>query len=127
MLISLNARNDFQVARGEQDPRGWLVFAENGQIVGTVDDLLAETREMRVRYLDVSLSDPAGHELGDRHVLVPIADATFGSPEHRVVIEGLFARDLDTIAPAGDIGDLERYDEQFDRQLGRQSASGQAH
>lgn len=119
MLISLNGRDDFQVARGQQDPRGWLVFAENGQIVGTVEDLLAETREMRVRYLDVSLSDASGRELGDRHVLVPIADATLGSPEHRVVIEGLFARDLDTVAPPGELGDLDRYDEQFHRQLGR--------
>jgi hypothetical protein len=87
MLISLNARDDYQVAAGTRDPRGWLVTADDGHIVGAVNDLVAETSDMRVQYVDVGVGppeQPAGAV--DHHMLVPVAEARLADGRMNVTI-----------------------------------------
>jgi PRC-barrel domain protein len=54
---------DYKVAEGDQDVRGWEVVDGAGHRIGTVNDLLVDTAEGRVRYLDIEL-DPGLYRQG---------------------------------------------------------------
>lgn len=54
-LARLHELNDFKVADGDPDVRGWPVRTSDGQRAGKVDDLIVDTGAMQVRYLDVEL------------------------------------------------------------------------
>lgn len=45
----------YRVAEGDPDVRGWEVVGGDRRRIGTVDDLLVDTPEGKVRYLDVQL------------------------------------------------------------------------
>jgi hypothetical protein len=57
-IAPLKELKDYKVAKEDPDVRGWNVIGRDGRMVGEVHDLLVDTGEMRVRYLDVEL-DPA--------------------------------------------------------------------
>ena len=74
-IAPLSALNDFEVAEGYPDIRGWRVASTDGQEVGKVHDLLIDVDHMRTRYLDVRLTKQLASSPGDRDVLVPIGTA----------------------------------------------------
>jgi photosynthetic reaction center H subunit len=74
-IAPLSALNDFEVAEGYPDIRGWRVDAADGREVGKVHDLLIDVDQMRTRYLDVRLTKELAAAPGDRDVLVPIGTA----------------------------------------------------
>lgn len=74
-IAPLSALNDFEVAEGYPDIRGWRVASTDGQEVGKVHDLLIDVDQMRTRYLDVRLTKELAASPGDRDVLVPIGTA----------------------------------------------------
>jgi photosynthetic reaction center H subunit len=74
-IAPLSALNDFEVAEGYPDIRGWRVASADGQEVGKVHDLLIDVDQMRTRYLDVRLTKELAASPGDRDVLVPIGTA----------------------------------------------------
>jgi len=74
-IAPLSALNDFEVAEGYPDIRGWTVVSADGQEVGKVHDLLIDVDHMRTRYLDVRLTKQLASSPGDRDVLVPIGTA----------------------------------------------------
>jgi sporulation protein YlmC with PRC-barrel domain len=74
-IAPLSALNDFEVAEGYPDIRGWTVTSADGQEVGKVHDLLIDVDHMRTRYLDVRLTKELASSPGDRDVLVPIGTA----------------------------------------------------
>ena len=53
-----------------QDVRGLGVYDNDGDRIGTVDDLYADAQERKVRFLDVSAGCILG--LGERHFLIPV-------------------------------------------------------
>ena len=53
-----------------QDVRGLDVYDNDGDQIGTVEDLYADTQECKVRFLDVSAGGFLG--LGQKHFLVPV-------------------------------------------------------
>jgi len=72
-LMPLNRLDDFKVADGYQDVRGWSVVGHDGEKIGKVDDLLVDTSARQVRYLGVYLD--RGLLSGRSHsgnVLIPI-------------------------------------------------------
>lgn len=72
-LMPLNRLDDFKVADGYQDVRGWSVVGHDGEKIGKVDDLLVDTNARQVRYLGVDLD--RGLLSGRSHsgnVLIPI-------------------------------------------------------
>ena len=79
-IAPLSALNDFEVAEGYPDIRGWSVTSADGQEVGKVHDLLIDVDHMRTRYLDVRLTKQLASSPGDRDVLVPIGTRTSRSP-----------------------------------------------
>jgi hypothetical protein len=86
-LGHLSELDDFEIADGEHDIRGWDVKASDDRKVGEVADLLVDTGAMKVRYIEVKLAEEVAEEAarpGDdpnprseplRHVLVPIGAA----------------------------------------------------
>ena len=53
-----------------QDVRGMDVYDEDGDQIGTVKDLYADTEERKVRFLDVSAGGFLG--LGEKRFLIPV-------------------------------------------------------
>ena len=84
-IAPLSALDDFEVAEGYPDIRGWRVASADGQEVGKVHDLLIDVDHMRTRYLDVRLTKELASSPGDRDVLVPIGTAEVVEGKDNVV------------------------------------------
>jgi uncharacterized protein (TIGR02271 family) len=86
-LVPLDKADDYKIADGNPDPRGWDVIS-NGRKVGEVDKLIADVSALKVRYLDVELDDDfAGTK--DRHVLIPIGAARLDDDNDNVLLQGM--------------------------------------
>jgi hypothetical protein len=83
-IAPMSALDDFEVAEGYPDIRGWRVDSTDGQEVGKVHDLLIDVDHMRTRYLDVRLTKELASSPSDRDVLVPIGTAEVVEGSHVV-------------------------------------------
>jgi hypothetical protein len=85
-LERLSRLRDYEVERGEPDPRGWTVVNREGRAVGEVKDLIVDTERMVATYLDVEL-DTKIFDLrdDDPHVLVPVERAS--ADQKRLVVD----------------------------------------
>ncbi len=63
-LAHLDDLDDFTIAEGEPDIRGWDVRGADGTKVGTVEDLLIDTAAMKVRYIEVKLERDVAADVG---------------------------------------------------------------
>lgn len=88
-IVPLNELDDFEVAEGDPDVRGWPVIASDGRRIGDVEQLLVDPAAMRVRYLDVALD-----EARPRHVLVPIGSARVLEEGSQVQVDRLTSAEL---------------------------------
>jgi hypothetical protein len=82
----LSAMSDLRVADGEPDIRGWEVVGKDRRAIGTVHDLVVDSAELRVRYMDVEIRSAAIDAEHDRHVLIPIGYARLDEDEDRVMV-----------------------------------------
>jgi hypothetical protein len=106
-VVPLGQLDDFKVAEGEPDVRGWEVLASDGRKIGEVDELLVDTAAMKVRYLDVDVDDGMVAGGGDRHVLIPIGYARLEEDRDCVMVDALASADLGGV-PSYDQGPLTR-------------------
>ena len=106
-VVPLGQLDDYKVAEGDPDVRGWEVMASDGRKIGEVDELLVDTNAMKVRYLDVDVEDGVIGDGMDRHVLIPIGYARLEQERDRVMVDGLASADLHAL-PAYDQGPLTR-------------------
>ena len=106
-VVPLGQLDDFKVAEGDPDVRGWEVMASDGRKIGEVDELLVDTTAMKVRYLDVDVDDGVMGDGQDRHVLIPIGYARLERDRDTVMVDGLASADLQGL-PAYDQGPLTR-------------------
>lgn len=83
-IAPLGEVDDFKVAEGYPDVRGWRVNAADGTEVGKVHELLVDLDSLRTRYLDVRLTTEVAAAPEDRDVLVPIGAASIDD-DHDVV------------------------------------------
>jgi len=63
-LVHLDDLDDFKIADGEPDIRGWDVRGADGTKVGEVEDLLIDTAAMKVRYIEVKLEKDVAKDVG---------------------------------------------------------------
>jgi sporulation protein YlmC with PRC-barrel domain len=120
-VVPLDELDDFQVAEGDPDVRGWEVIASDGRKIGEVDELLVDVQAMKVRYLDVDLSREivAGARGEDRHVLIPIGYARLEAEESRVRIENLVSDQISAL-PSYERGGMKLgYEEEIRERLDR--------
>ncbi len=95
-LGRLNELDDFKVADGYPDPRGWDVKTTDGQKVGTVDDLIVDTQQMRVRYMSVKIDRSLAQAARDAatpgdqadHTLLPIGSVQLDDANDDVLVSG---------------------------------------
>jgi len=64
-------RSNFEIVKGEPDIRGWDVKSRTGQKIGSVEELILDAREKKVRYMVVDLNENE-LKLKHRKVLIPI-------------------------------------------------------
>lgn len=88
-IVPLDQFDEFEVAEGDPDVRGWEVISSDGRKIGEVEELLVDTDAMKVRYLDVDLNDDLHESSEDRHVLIPIGYARLDREDDQVLVEGL--------------------------------------
>lgn len=124
-VVPLDQLDDFKVAEGDPDVRGWEVRAADGRRIGEVDNLLVDTAAMKVRYLDVDLEGDVVAEGGDRHILVPIGYARLDESADHVFVDTLTSSDLATM-PVYDHSPLTREYETAVRQRFDSSYTGTA-
>lgn len=107
----LRELQEFAVADGFPDPRGWAVYAADRQRVGMVADLLVDLDALVVRYLAVRLdSGASGSGSGGSTVLVPVGLASADGPQRVVLIDLPTAR-LTGLPPYAGAGPIARGDE----------------
>lgn len=85
-LVHLDDMNDFQVADGDPDIRGWDVRTADGEKIGKVKDLVVDTGLMKVRYIEASIDKDVLNASEDRHVLIPIGSARLDDDEDDVYL-----------------------------------------
>ena len=87
-LQRLNDLKDYKVAENDTDIRGWNIYSGNGEIFGKVDELIVDTNNDTVRYLDVELTDEFSGKKGN-HILLPIGMARLEEDKEHVIAENL--------------------------------------
>ena len=92
-LVRLKELDDYKVAEGEPDIRGWSVYTATGRELGDIDDLLVDTELGEVVMVDVDL------KRDDRHTLAPIKAAWIDRDNRRVVLNTAMF-DVDDAIPA---------------------------
>ena len=98
-FMRLHDLDDYRVARGDPDVRGWHVKTRNGERAGKVDSLIVDTEAMQVRYLDVEL-DRKTYRLNDEcHVLVPLAYARLDEKHDDVLLDSITAAEMAELQP----------------------------
>lgn len=85
-LVHLDDVDDFKVADGDPDIRGWDVRTADGRKIGRVEDLIVDTGLMKVRYIEAKLDREVTRTDGDRHVLIPIGTARLDDDEDDVYL-----------------------------------------
>ena len=88
-LVRLRDAKNFDVAHGEHDIRGWEVRTPDDRKIGKVEELIVDTVERRVRYLDVKVDRKALSIDADRRVLVPIGAVRLRNDGKDVLLERL--------------------------------------
>ena len=86
-LARLSKVEDFAIADGEPDIRGWDVRTVDGWRLGAVEDLIVDTRAMRVRYMVVRLDKDLLIADADRCVFLPLGTARLDDDRDAVIVE----------------------------------------
>lgn len=93
-VVPLDELDDYTVAEGDPDVRGWDVLSADGRKIGEVDNLLVDTAAMKVRYLEVDVDRDLLEGSGDRHILVPIGFARLHEEDDQVLVDTLNSSDV---------------------------------
>lgn len=105
-LVHAKDVDDFKIPEGQPDPRGWSVKTTDGTTLGKVEDLLFDTGESRVRYLEVKADGDVSKRGGRDWFLLPIGTARLDDDNDDVVVN-MQAADLAGV-PAYERGAMSR-------------------
>ncbi len=82
---------DYQIAEGEPDIRGWHVVAADGRRLGEVESLIVDTAAMQVRYVLMDPDDDVFRDNDDRLLPLPLGAAHLDENDNEVVLDTLTA------------------------------------
>lgn len=89
-LYRLGELDDYKVASGDPDVRGWTIVDNDNREFGTINELIVDPDKEKVRYLDVvSKGDRASGN--EEHLLIPVGVARIDDDDNRVIV-----RDIDS-------------------------------
>jgi len=77
--------SNFEIVEGEPDIRGWDVRYGNGEKIGSVEELILDTKAQKIRYMVVDL-DENELRLEHRKVFIPIGFAELDNQHDDVLI-----------------------------------------
>ncbi len=80
LLIPLSEAPEYELNERLPDVRGWNAEAADGEVVGSIRDLIVDRAAGRVRYLELELS-PAFADRAGHRVLVPVGLASVDGSE----------------------------------------------
>jgi photosynthetic reaction center H subunit len=86
-LVHSRDLDDFTLPSDAPDPRGWDVRSADGTKLGEVEDLLFDTGERRVRYVEVAFDREVAKETGRDYALVPIGQARLDDDSDDVIVD----------------------------------------
>jgi len=88
-LARLHDLDDYEVADGQPDIRGWKVKTADGKEVGEVDGLLVDPDALEVRYVEVKVNDELRVGREKDFVLVPIGVARLDDDSDTMFVHSL--------------------------------------
>ena len=86
-LVHTRDIDDFKIPDDSPDPRGWDVRSSDGAKVGKVEDLIVDTGEGRVRYVEVALDKDFAKDATRDYALIPIGQARLDDNNDNVVVD----------------------------------------
>ncbi|MBK1624335.1 photosynthetic reaction center subunit H [Afifella marina] len=84
-IVPLSSDESFYLDPQDPDPRGMLVIAADGEVVGSVEDVWVDRSDVMIRYLEVAL-DGAGT------ILVPFVMSTLNARQRQIRVNALVAK-----------------------------------
>lgn len=92
LLYKLSELDYYEVSDKDPDVRNWDVYSNDGQKIGTVDDLVVDPGKLKVRYMDVLIDYNEGKE-GEivKHILVPVGTASVDEKDDKVTLKNVTA------------------------------------
>jgi photosynthetic reaction center H subunit len=97
-IAALRDLDDYELADGYPEIRGWEVRDKADRAIGRVHDLLVDVEALRVRYLDVELSPRFATE-ADRRVLIPMENVDLDGTGDQVILPGVDVADVRGLVP----------------------------
>lgn len=108
------SKSKAKMAEGQPNLQDWKIVDHTGQKVGTVYDLLFDTKAKKVRYIITNLNK--GELLKqDRLVLVPVGRARYRESENEVVFPNITRDQLSALPDFLTVEHLKQEDEYFVR------------
>ena len=98
-IASLSELDDYEVADGYPEVRGWNVRDAADRSIGRVHDLLVDVGALRVRYLDVELDPKFAVPDADRRVLIPVESADLDGTGDQVLLPGIEVGEVRGLVP----------------------------
>ncbi|MBA3890226.1 MAG: DUF2382 domain-containing protein [Gemmatimonadaceae bacterium] len=93
-LARLDELDNYEIADGEPDIRGWEVKTSDGVTLGKVDSLIADSSAMEVRYIEMKAKGDVLGTSSSEHVLLPIGTARLDDDSDTVYVDRLPAGGL---------------------------------
>ncbi len=98
-LFRLGELDDYKVASGNPDVRGWALVDRNNQKLGTINELIVDVDREKVRYLDVAPSGDTFRGDSEHRLLIPIGVARIDNDDDRIVVNDLDKESLNALPP----------------------------
>lgn len=88
-LARLKDLKDYKVASDDPDVRGWEVVSGDNENLGKIDELIVDTKRMKVRYLVVDVKEEYAPDRNDHYMLIPVGAARLHEKNNDVVVSGI--------------------------------------
>lgn len=98
-LFRLGELDDYKVASGNPDVRGWALVDRDNQKLGTVNELIVDLDSQKVRYLDVKPEADTFRGEGEHRLLIPIGVARIDDSNNNVIVRELDKDRLNAMPP----------------------------
>jgi photosynthetic reaction center H subunit len=98
-IAPLSELDDYEVADGYPEIRGWTVRDAADRSIGRVHDLLVDVGALRVRYIDVELGPKFAGPDADRRVLIPVESVDLDGTGDQVLLPGIEVAQVRGLVP----------------------------
>jgi hypothetical protein len=98
-IRALSELDEYEIADGYPEVRGWEVRDAADRSIGYVYDLLVDVAAMRVQFLDVELAPRFATTEADRRVLIPVESIDLDGTGDQVLLPKVSVADVRALVP----------------------------